>query len=669
MSFTRFQRRRTPTDPGSAAETGRQSPTAPATSGLARPVPPLIGTDDLTTPSWAQGYEQAASAGVWAVAATAPRLVAVLVRWAWDSSPRLTVLSVTAVLATAASTTTALWASAGVFARLLAQGPTPHRLLAAVPALALVAGAALSRGAAQAAAGAVAAALEPRIEQRAQNDLYTGLVDLDVLAYEDPDFTGLLDRVTTQGIPAIRQCASTVNELLTAIVLVAAAILAAGLLNPLLALLVLLTALPQAWVGFRSAQLRLDSFVRMLSAMRRRDLTGSLLSRREYATEVRAVTAGHLLLSEHRRISGELATEAASLSHRKNRLTTSGAALAGLGAVLCYSALGLLIYTNTLALPLAGAAIVAMRAAGPATVRAARSVSQLFENGIYVTLYQNCITEVRDRRRPAASRRLTSGPESIDLTGVCFRYPHQGQDVINDVNLTLRRGEVIALVGENGSGKSTLAKLITGLYLPTSGCVAWDDVPTHAIDPNQLHDRIALVVQDPMRWPTTARNNITIGRFDRDDPDDAALDHAATRSGADDVISQLPDGQNTVLSRTFQQGHDLSGGQWQRFGVARCLYRDAPVVIADEPTAAMDARAEDAVFASLRALSATGAQPRIIVLITHRLANIRHADRILVLDNGRIADQGRHEELIAREGTYQNLFALQARAYASETTT
>jgi len=176
-----------------------------------------------------------------------------------------------------------------------------------------------------------------------------------------------------------------------------------------------------------------------------------------------------------------------------------------------------------------------------------------------------------------------------------------------------------------------------------------------------LHERIAVVLQAPLHWPMTAADNLRIGRLDQPDASDVAFPDAAARSGADAVLAALPDGAETMLSRQFQKGRDLSGGQWQRLSVARGLYRDAPLVIADEPTAAMDARAEHAVFTALRGL---GGGERITVLVTHRLANVRHADQIVVLEEGRVTELGTHAELMARGGTYHELFSLQARAYA-----
>jgi ATP-binding cassette subfamily B protein len=619
----------------------------------------------MVTPSWARGYEDQARAGVWTVARAAPRTMALLVALAWRASARLTVLALVAQVAAAVSAALGFLATASVFTRLLAEGPTPHRLLAALPALALVAAAAIGRGLLQAGVGAVWAELTPLVELRAQDDLYSGLAQVELLAFDDPDFTQLVERTSSRAVMSIRIGISRVADLLTAAVSVLAAVVAVGVLSPVLAPLVVLAALPQAWASLRGALLELASLFRTVAGERRRDVTGELISERANAAEVRAFTAQRILLAEHRRISAELAEDAVRVGRRKNVLVTVGRALGALGALAGYLVLGLLLYTGGIALALAGTAVVAMRAAAQAVGNGVYSVNELYEIGIYVELYRGCLADIGSRRRQAPTHRLSGDPQVIELTDVSFRYPGQDRDAVTGISLSVRAGEVIALVGENGSGKSTLAKLITGLYLPVEGTVRWDGVGTDTVDPAELHERIAMVMQEPLRWPMSAENNIRIGRLERADPEGAAFAAAASRSGADAVLNDLPGGEQTLLSPAFHNGRDLSGGQWQRISVARGLYRDAAVVVADEPTSAMDARAEHAVFTALRALSTdpAGGRSRITVLITHRLANVRHADKIVVLEHGQVTEQGTHRQLIDRQGMYHQLFRLQAHAY------
>lgn len=368
-----------------------------------------------------------------------------------------------------------------------------------------------------------------------------------------------------------------------------------------------------------------------------------------------------MLLGEHRRIAAELAAEEIRVGRRRTGLQLVGRTLSGIGTGAACGLLAVLIYAGVLPLALAGAAAIAMRTASGAITRAVFQVNQLYEASFALAVHRTCLRDARTRRRPAATAEAPGDPAVITLDGVTFRYPGQDGAAVDGVTATLRRGEVVALVGENGSGKSTLAKLITGLYLPAEGTVSWDGVDTRAVDERALHDRVAVVMQEPLRWPMTAANNVRVGRIDRPDPGDGRLADTARRSGADAVVAELPGGWSTVLSRAFQSGRDLSGGQWQRISVARGLYRDAPVVIADEPTAALDARAEQAVFATLRGLTGTS---RITVLVTHRLANVRQADQILVLERGKLIEQGRHDDLMAARGVYHELFSIQAQAYA-----
>ena len=625
---------------------------------------PLIGAAEMETPYWARSQLEASQAGIWAVARGAPRTAVLLTAWSWRAAPRSTLLAVALQLATAVVTAFGLLSTVDVFTNLLAAGPTPQRVVDALPALAVVVAALVARGALQAASGSVQARLVPRIEERAQDELYTGLADVELAAFDDADFTTLVQRAE-QALVHLRYGASLVGDLAAAIVSVGAAVVTAGLLHPVLAPLVLIAALPQAWAGVRGAQLRMGANVRMNANIRRRWVTGDLLSERRNAAELRAFTTRDVVLGEHRRIAADLADDEVQVGLQQNRVTTVGRALSGLGSGVGYCGLGLLLYGGALPLALAGTAVLAMRTAAQSIITGIYAFNRLFELGLHVEIYRSCLDDLATRQRPAAVHTLDGGPETITVTDVTFRYPGQEQDALRGVSLTLRRGQVVALVGENGSGKTTLAKLITGLYLPSSGTVVWDGRDTALIATEDLWRHVAVVMQEPLRWPVTAENNVRIGRLARPDPESAMFTDASARSGADEVLAELPDGPGTMLSKQFQGGRDLSGGQWQRISVARGLYRRSPVVVADEPTAALDARAEHTVFAALRSMATAGTDGLggITVLVTHRLANVRTADQIVVMEHGRITAVGSHDDLMAREGVYRELFTLQARAY------
>ncbi|GAA4099111.1 ABC transporter ATP-binding protein [Actinomadura miaoliensis] len=257
----------------------------------------------------------------------------------------------------------------------------------------------------------------------------------------------------------------------------------------------------------------------------------------------------------------------------------------------------------------------------------------------------------------AALRRF----REISAEAVTFAYPGADVPSLREVSVRLRRGEIVALVGENGSGKTTLAKILAGLYEPQQGEVRWDDLRVSDLDPDDLRRAIAVIAQDHTHWPMTAADNIAMGDDLDAGPVRRAVEEAAAASGADEVIATLPHGLATLLDKRFADGRELSGGQWQRLAAARGFYRDAPLLICDEPTAALDARAEHRLFQQIRHHAA--AHGRTVLLITHRLASVRLADRIYVLDEGRVIEHGDHRHLMSLGGLYAELYELQASAY------
>jgi ATP-binding cassette subfamily B protein len=679
----------------------------------------LVGVDDVKVPYWAQVDQEVVAAGTRTVAGALPGLLGRILRRVWRIAPRLTLLAGVVQLASGVLSAFGLLATASVLTELLAQGPTPARVLAALPAIGLVVASYAGRGLLETATGAVEGRLAPLILRDAQDELYTLLARVELVAFDDADFVELMHKAE-MGLSRLRSTATSVGDLLAGLVAVVAAVTAAGLLHPALIAVVALPALGQAWATTKVARLHYEWFLAMTSRSRRLGVVTSLLTSRIDAAEVRAFTTSGLLIAEQRHLNASLTHDAITVEDRATRIRLAGRTLSGIGTGLAYTLLGTLIYLGALALALAGAAALAMRTAASSVSTSIHTINRLYEDHLHLQLYERALTDSRTRTRtppptptptpapttatdvcpPGSDSRGTGWAElrspehrvgRIELRGVTFTYPGQDEPAVHEVDLTLRAGQVIALVGENGSGKSTLARLISGLYLPDSGTVSWDGRDITTINPEHLLRRVAIVAQHPAQWPMSAANNIRIGRITRPDPDAAHLTDTARRTGADTVADELPEGWETMLSRRFQSGRDLSGGQWQRISVARALYRDAPLVIADEPTAALDARAEHTVFTTLRTLAAAppdhhdNDQPtdstrgrtvdapsardgRITVLITHRLANVRDADQIIVLNHGRVADIGTHHELLGRPGDYRELFHLQARSYQLDPT-
>jgi len=242
---------------------------------------------------------------------------------------------------------------------------------------------------------------------------------------------------------------------------------------------------------------------------------------------------------------------------------------------------------------------------------------------------------------------------------VGFRYPGREEWALRDVDLFIPEGQSIALVGHNGAGKTTIIKLLAGLYEPTEGRVFLDGRDLHDWDLAALRRRIGVIFQDFNRYQLSLRENVGFGDSRRLE-DIALVDSAVTQGGADAVVTSLPAGLETGLGHWFKGGVELSGGQWQKVALARAFMRsEADILVLDEPTAALDAEAEHAVFERFRALT----QGRTTVLISHRFPTVRMADRILVLDAGKIVEDGTHDALVAADARYAHMFALQARGY------
>ena len=286
------------------------------------------------------------------------------------------------------------------------------------------------------------------------------------------------------------------------------------------------------------------------------------------------------------------------------------------------------------------------------------NLAQLYEGGLFLNnLFDFLALEPRisDGRNLPVPRPIRQG---IEFRNVSFRYPDRAEWALRDINLHIAPGEKIALVGANGAGKTTLIKLLTRLYDPTEGQILLDGIDLRDYNLHELRQRIGVIFQDFVRYQATARENIGFGQIE-EVANEARVRAAAERGGADEVVRRLANGYDTMLGRWFENGAELSGGQWQKIALGRAFMRDSEVLVLDEPTAALDAEQEYEIFQRFRDLTAG----RIAVLISHRFSTVRMEDRIVVLDNGRIIETGTHQELVAANRMYARLFHLQAAGY------
>ncbi|MGW6445179.1 ABC transporter ATP-binding protein [Lentzea sp. NPDC055074] len=628
----------------------------------------LLEVHRLSVPEWARQGEEIAAAGFWRSARGVPQAVTLVARLAWRVSRPLAALAVLLQVVSGCVSAFGLLSTAEVFTALLQGGSPAQRLTAAVPAILVVGGSYAGKALLDAIFTATEGALRPLVVRAAEQRITEATAGVALIAFEDADFQELARRASSDGIESVGNGVRQIAGLTAALVSMGAALVTAAVLNPWLALVLLTAASADGWAVHRISRLNRRHFLDTVTRQMMKSVVTEATTSRTFAFERHALALQDRLLCEHARITADLAHAEVRLARRSALVRLVGRSVSGAGTTAAYCVLAVLLWTGNMPLAISGTAVLTMRVTSSALTECLRMINVLYEGSHYLELYRDYLTEAALRCGPVTTVAAPSDPAVIRLSGVSFSYPGQNCPAVQDLDLTINRGEVVALVGENGSGKTTLGKLVAGLYSPDAGTVSWDGVDLSTAHPLSIQDQIAVIAQAPAEWPVTAELAVRLGRLDHDDHNDSRWRRAVGQSGAEDVVRSLPHGQETLLSRRFENGRDLSGGQWQRLGIARGIYRDAPILIADEPTAALDAKAEAQVFEALRNASATQAgATRTTVLVTHRLANIRHANRIVVLAHGQIVEQGTHDELITSNGLYREMYETQAAAYGAAT--
>ncbi|MBT2489445.1 ABC transporter ATP-binding protein [Streptomyces sp. ISL-96] len=621
----------------------------------------LFGGELAYDLGWSQHHGAWLKLSLRSMAAGLPRQVAIAVRLARQADRRALYVVAGSEIGRGITQAISLVAVNAVLVELLAQGSTAERLRAALPSLVVIAVLAVMGSVLKSASSAATGILEPKV-QRVATERYLGLVArVEMEAIEDDAFHKLMDSAQWGADSARRMVGYCTAVVTSAISLIAAAGVLT-VLHPALLPLLLAMALPSAWSSLTMARHRYVSWHRFVQHARAAQLLSRLLIDQQAAGEVRVHDVGPFLLQHFRGMAETSEREQTRLARIGARTGLLADAARGVATIATYAVLGLLLVSGEMALAVGGTAVLAIRTGSASITDLVLRVTDVQEESLFVADLETLCEEAARRTIPTTGLDLPEHLSEIRFENVTFTYPGADKPSLRGVDLLIPRGKTVALVGRNGSGKTTITKLPCALYMPDTGRVIWGNVDAAKAKRAQIFDRIAMVAQNFHRWPFTARVNIGIGR-----PvppiDDKAVDAAAAYAGAGEVIKDLPRGKDTLLVRGYRGGQEISGGQWQKIGLARARYRDGQVLIVDEPTSALDPVAEQRVFDQIHHLAGSG---QTTLLITHRLHSVRHADLIYVLDEGRVVEHGSFEQLMdpaTGTGAFREAYELQARQF------
>jgi ATP-binding cassette subfamily B protein len=484
-------------------------------------------------------------------------------------------------------------------------------------------------------------------------------------AFETPAFYDKLQRARTSGTFRPIEMVSNVGTLTSGVLTCAGVSVALFTIEPLLVPLIGLAGVPLLLATLKSSRAAYLFEYHLTPQGRERNYLIELLTQHQSAKEVRVFDAGPFLRKRFDALNDERIERLREFLRYRLIISLVGTAATAAGIAIALGALGWLLASGRVDLAGAVTAGMGIQLLSTRMNQITTSVGKLVETGMFLDDYNAFLELGEDQLRISAAipPRIKNGDRPPPFTGVAvenvsFSYPSTERRVLDDVSMQVDPGEVVALVGGNGSGKTTLVKLICQLHDPAEGRIVWNGTDTDTLAPQDVHADMTVIFQDFIQYHLSAADNIALGRVERP-PEMKALAEAARQAGAHDFLSQLPEGYGTRLGRQFYGGLELSVGQWQRLALSRAFFRGGNFLVLDEPTAALDPRAEHELFSQMRTLS----QGRSVLLVSHRFSSVRSADRIYVLDGGRITESGSHEELVELGGHYAELYKLQEAAF------
>ncbi|WP_055495666.1 ABC transporter ATP-binding protein [Streptomyces sp. TP-A0356] len=638
---------------GVRRETVPPQPT-PADTVAAAPAAPAAPAPPPPAEFGYEGLHGRNPLGETAFAALCARLPSVLGRtalMAWAIDRRAVLLLLGCQLLTGVSAAVQLSYTADAMRHLLGTGPVPERLHAALPTLLAISVAAGTGRVATALSSYADGRITPRLTTAADSALVAAVCRVEASAYAEDGFADRQE-AAEMGVVRTHVMVQDATRFTAALVRMVTASGVLTVLHRLLLPLLLLAVVPAGVGAVLSARVTYETHYANVADRTVRQMMRWWSTTPKYGDEVRANGMRGYLLFWYRTVSERIDARTLRAAPRMLRIVLASSAIGGVFLVATWAALAWLTLTGRVAMPIAATAVVAVQTTLAALNQLVIHGAAMFHTSLYLADMRSFL-DLAAEHAPKQSGSLPNGPvREIRLDDVRYRYPGNAAPAVDGVSLTLRRGRIVAVVGENGSGKSTLVRLIARIHPADTGTVTWDGVDVATVAPDSVWAHTGLVPQNFAQWPLRARENVTLGQpHTRDDgPVWEALDAVGLR----ETVGELPHGLDTLLAREVFGGTELSGGQWQRLACSRAFYRRPGLLILDEPTSQMDARGEHAILERVKAI----ADDRITVVITHQLENTRVADEIVVMRHGRIAEQGPYEELATAGGLFQELLTL-----------
>ena len=501
--------------------------------------------------------------------------------------------------------------------------------------------------------------IQLQLANRIRVEIIRKALTLDLAFFEHPEFYDRLQNARREGgykpVELINDTFQIVQHTIT---LISFAVLLLRF-SPWLVVILVATSIPAFIAETRFSEQGFRLLTRRAPETRQINYLSRLLTEDSAAKEIKLFNLGDTLLTRYMTLFDKFFHEDKALALRRAAMGFSLGLITTLGFYGAYA--WIVWHTVRAAISLGDMTLyLSIFRQGQSTFQSLLSaMGNIYENNLFMTHFFDFLglkPQMSISPRPQTLAAPLSG--GIEFRGVGFQYPDNGEWALRDINLTIRPGEKIALVGHNGAGKTTLIKLLSRLYDPTEGAILIDGINIRELDPLDLRQRIGVIFQDFVRYHLPARENIGFGQIEKLAGMEQIIE-AARKSGAHSIIENLPEGYETMLGRWFHGGHELSVGQWQKIALARAFMRDAEILVLDEPTASLDAETEYEIFRNFQELT----EGKMAILISHRFSTVRMADRIVVIQKGRLAELGSHRELLRQEGIYARLFSLQAEGY------